>query len=166
MTINTSLRASVRREDGIPQPGGLSQPEGRQDGSVAKPRSSRPYSVGAAGRSLRGRNAAAHGHGPNAAINKPARGASFPRAGNYRAWAVAMNGERLEVSVSFDEQRGYVASAPELRTPVTALSLGGLRRATLQDGSTLATLSLAALHQRLPNAILGRSLFFPVSSFT
>jgi len=36
--------------------------------------------------------------------------------------------ERLEVSVTFDERRGYIASAPELRQPVTALSLGGLRR--------------------------------------
>jgi len=39
-----------------------------------------------------------------------------------------MREERLEVSVTFDERRGYVATAPELRQPVTALSLGGLRR--------------------------------------
>ncbi len=39
-----------------------------------------------------------------------------------------MRDERLEVSVTFDERRGYVATAPELRQPVTALSLGGLRR--------------------------------------
>jgi hypothetical protein len=39
-----------------------------------------------------------------------------------------MRDERLEVSVTFDERRGYVATAPELRAPVTALSLGGLRR--------------------------------------
>jgi hypothetical protein len=39
-----------------------------------------------------------------------------------------MRDERLEVSVTFDERRGYIASAPELRQPVTALSLGGLRR--------------------------------------
>ena len=39
-----------------------------------------------------------------------------------------MSADRLEVSVSFDERRGYVASAPDLRSPVTALSLGGLRR--------------------------------------
>jgi hypothetical protein len=38
-----------------------------------------------------------------------------------------MRDERLEVSVTFDE-RGYVGSAPELRSPVVALSLGGLRR--------------------------------------
>jgi hypothetical protein len=36
--------------------------------------------------------------------------------------------ERLEVSVTFDERRGYVATAPELRQPVLALSLGGVRR--------------------------------------
>ena len=35
---------------------------------------------------------------------------------------------RLEVSVTFDERHGYVASAPELRSAVVALSLGGLRR--------------------------------------
>jgi hypothetical protein len=39
-----------------------------------------------------------------------------------------MRDERLEVSVSFDERRGYVATAAELRQPVMALSLGGLRR--------------------------------------
>ena len=33
----------------------------------------------------------------------------------------------FEVTVTFDERRGYVASAPKLRSPVTALSLGGLR---------------------------------------
>ena len=39
-----------------------------------------------------------------------------------------MSSDRLAVSVTFDATKGYVASAPELRTPVTALSLGGLRR--------------------------------------
>jgi hypothetical protein len=39
-----------------------------------------------------------------------------------------MRDERLEVSVTFDERRGYVVSAPELCEPVVALSLGGLRR--------------------------------------
>jgi hypothetical protein len=38
-----------------------------------------------------------------------------------------MSGDRLEVNVTFDE-RGYIGSAPELRSPVMALSLGGLRR--------------------------------------
>jgi hypothetical protein len=40
------------------------------------------------------------------------------------------NGKRLEVTVSYDAERGYVASAPELRQPVTALSLGGLHLRT------------------------------------
>jgi hypothetical protein len=39
-----------------------------------------------------------------------------------------MREERLEVSVTFDERHGYIASAPELRWPEVALSLGGLRR--------------------------------------
>ena len=39
-----------------------------------------------------------------------------------------MREERLEVIVTFDERHGYVASAPELRSAVVALSLGGLRR--------------------------------------
>ena len=39
-----------------------------------------------------------------------------------------MPDERLEVSVTFDERHGYIASAPELGSPVVALSLGGLRR--------------------------------------
>ena len=38
-----------------------------------------------------------------------------------------MSGDRLEVNVTCDE-RGYVGSAPELRSAVVALSLGGLRR--------------------------------------
>jgi hypothetical protein len=41
--------------------------------------------------------------------------------------ATTMSGDRLEVNVTFDE-RGYIGSAPELRSPVMALSLGGLRR--------------------------------------
>jgi hypothetical protein len=34
---------------------------------------------------------------------------------------------QIEVSVTYDAKRGYIASAPELREPVVALSLGGLR---------------------------------------
>jgi hypothetical protein len=33
-----------------------------------------------------------------------------------------MSGERLEVNVTFDSARGYIASAPELRQPIVALS--------------------------------------------
>jgi hypothetical protein len=39
-----------------------------------------------------------------------------------------MSVDKLDVAVTFDPTRGYVASAPELRQPVTALSLGGIRR--------------------------------------
>jgi hypothetical protein len=39
-----------------------------------------------------------------------------------------MRDERFEVSVTFDADRGYIASAPELRHPIVALSLGRLRR--------------------------------------
>jgi hypothetical protein len=39
-----------------------------------------------------------------------------------------MSSDRLEVSVTFDAERGYIASAPGLRQPIVALSLGGLRR--------------------------------------
>jgi hypothetical protein len=39
-----------------------------------------------------------------------------------------MRDERLEVSVTFDQRRGYVATARGLRAPVVALSLGGIRR--------------------------------------
>ena len=35
---------------------------------------------------------------------------------------------RFEVAVTYDASCGYIASAPELRTPVVALSLGGLQR--------------------------------------
>src|SRR5262245_65978259 len=35
---------------------------------------------------------------------------------------------RFDVAVTFDERRGYVGTHHELRAPVTALSLGGLRR--------------------------------------
>ena len=36
--------------------------------------------------------------------------------------------ERLEVSVTFDARHGYIASAPELRQPIVALSLASLRK--------------------------------------
>jgi hypothetical protein len=35
---------------------------------------------------------------------------------------------QFDVAVSFDERRGYVGTAPDLRAPVVALSLSGLRR--------------------------------------
>jgi hypothetical protein len=39
-----------------------------------------------------------------------------------------MSGDRFEVSVTYDARHGYIATALELRQPVVALSLGGLRR--------------------------------------
>jgi hypothetical protein len=39
-----------------------------------------------------------------------------------------MSGERLEVSVTFDPAKGYVATVPDLAEPITALSLAVLRR--------------------------------------
>jgi hypothetical protein len=39
-----------------------------------------------------------------------------------------MRDDRLMVSVTFDDRRGYVGIASELKAPVIALNLGGLRR--------------------------------------
>jgi hypothetical protein len=39
-----------------------------------------------------------------------------------------MSVDKLDVAVTFDPERGYIACAPDLRQPVTALSLGGVRR--------------------------------------
>jgi hypothetical protein len=36
--------------------------------------------------------------------------------------------DQLDIAVTFDPQRGYIGTARDLRTPVVALSLGGLRR--------------------------------------
>ena len=35
--------------------------------------------------------------------------------------------DKLTIAVTFDPERGYVGTAPDLRQPVIALSLGGLR---------------------------------------
>jgi hypothetical protein len=35
---------------------------------------------------------------------------------------------KLDVTVTYDARHAYIASAPELRSPVVALSLAGLRR--------------------------------------
>jgi|GraSoiStandDraft_29_1057270.scaffolds.fasta_scaffold124463_2 hypothetical protein len=39
-----------------------------------------------------------------------------------------MSGDRLDVSVTFDPAKGYVATVPDLTKPITALSLALLRR--------------------------------------
>ena len=36
--------------------------------------------------------------------------------------------DRRDVTVTYDARHGYIASAPELRQPIVAFSLGGLRR--------------------------------------
>ena len=59
--------------------------------------------------------------------------------------------ERLEVSVTFDARHGYIASARELRQPVVALSLGGLRRkieALLLPDNVRVVLQLDGLAER------------------
>ncbi len=61
-----------------------------------------------------------------------------------------MREERLEVSVTFDE-RGYIGSARELRSPVVALSLGGLRKrieTLLLPDEPLVVLQLDGLAER------------------
>ena len=76
-----------------------------------------------------------------------------------------MRDERFEVSVTFDAERGYIASAPELRQPVVALSLGGLRKrieALLIPDEPLVVLQLDGLverHRRRAN----RGVYCPMS---
>jgi hypothetical protein len=68
-----------------------------------------------------------------------------------RAAAMSTVHERLGVIVSYDPRRGYVASAPELKAPVVALSLGGLRRrieALLLPDEVDVVLQLDALAER------------------
>jgi hypothetical protein len=36
--------------------------------------------------------------------------------------------DRLEISVTYDPERGYIGNGAGLKAPVVALSLGGLRR--------------------------------------
>src|SRR5215467_3705795 len=69
---------------------------------------------------------------------------------------------RFEVSVTFDERRGYVGTHPELRAPVTALSLGGLRRkleAAMLPEEVIITLNLdkAARLERDRRRLTGRT---------
>jgi hypothetical protein len=50
---------------------------------------------------------------------------------NHRAPAAtvsAMHDDRLEIGVTFDSARGYIASAPELRAPVAAAACAGASR--------------------------------------
>ena len=73
-----------------------------------------------------------------------------------------MRDERFEVSVTFDADRGYIASAPELRHPIVALSLASLRKrieiALLPDDVrvVLHLDGLAERHRRRAQAQLAR----------
>ena len=68
---------------------------------------------------------------------------------------------RFEVAVTFDERRGYVGTHPQLRSPVVALSLGGLRRkveAAMLPDEVIVTLNLdkAARLERDRRRLTGR----------
>ena len=71
-----------------------------------------------------------------------------------------MGNGRFNVAVSFDERRGYVGTHPELRSPVTALSLGGLHRkieaALLPDVDVRLALDRAACLERDRRRLQGR----------
>ena len=72
-----------------------------------------------------------------------------------------MGNGRFNVAVSFDERRGYVGTHPELRSPVTALSLGGLRRKIeaallLDDVDVRLVLDRAARLERDRRRLQGR----------
>jgi hypothetical protein len=69
---------------------------------------------------------------------------------------------RFDVAVTFDKRRGYVGTHPELRAPVTALSLGGLRRkveAAMLPEEVIVMLSLdkAARLERDRRRLTGRT---------
>src|SRR5262245_22633049 len=68
---------------------------------------------------------------------------------------------RFDVAVTFDERRGYVGTHPDLRAPVVALSLGGLRRkvaALMLPDDVIVMLSLdrAARLERDRRRLTGR----------
>jgi hypothetical protein len=53
--------------------------------------------------------------------------------------------DKIAIAVTFDPERGYVGTAPDLRQPVIALSLGGLRRkveALISPDEVIVTLNL------------------------
>jgi hypothetical protein len=71
-----------------------------------------------------------------------------------------MSSDRLEVSVTFDSAKGYIASAPELRQPIVALSLASLRKrieiALLSDDVVLQLDDLAERERHRRQAQLAR----------
>ena len=52
--------------------------------------------------------------------------------------------EKLNISVTFHPDQGYVGTAPELRQPVIALSLGGLRSKV--EAAMMPDAVIVALH--------------------
>jgi hypothetical protein len=69
--------------------------------------------------------------------------------------------DKLHIAVTFSPERGYVGSSPDLRAPVVALSLGGLRRKveTLispDDVIVLLSLNRAARLERDRRRLTGR----------
>src|SRR5258705_11533517 len=98
----------------------------------------------------------AEGRHPGQSVSGFYFGPQKPQASGARlrprhdARGYPMREERLEVSVTFDE-RGYIGSAPELRSAVTALSLGGLRRkieALMVPDQPIVVLQLDGLAER------------------
>jgi len=69
--------------------------------------------------------------------------------------------DKLTVTVTYDERRGYVGTAAELKVPVVALSLGGMRRkveALMSPDEIIVALSLdrAARLERDRRRLTGR----------
>jgi hypothetical protein len=70
--------------------------------------------------------------------------------------------DKLTIAVTFHPERGYVGTAPDLRQPVIALSLGGLRRrieALMSPDEVIVTLNLdkAARLERDRRRLTGRA---------
>jgi len=69
--------------------------------------------------------------------------------------------DKLSIYVTFDPERGYVGTSPELRAPVVALSLGGMRakiEALMSPDEVIVVLNLdrAARLERDRRRLTGR----------
>ena len=70
--------------------------------------------------------------------------------------------DKFSIAVTFNPDCGYVGTSPELRAPVVALSLGGLRRkieALISPDEVIVTLNLdkAARLERDRRRLTGRA---------
>ena len=70
--------------------------------------------------------------------------------------------DKIAIAVTFNPDCGYVGTSPELRAPVVALSLGGLRRkieALISPDEVIVTLNLdkAARLERDRRRLTGRA---------